>query len=150
MRAVVRQGERSVSVEHVPDPTLSQPDSAIVTVERTAICGSDLHLYHGGPLAIPVVRLGHEFIGTVTRVGGGRGPCCYPMPVALMRRLTFRVTIASVPSTWDRLMPLVTAGRLYPEEVFTHRMPLTAAPEAYRIFDSHAAGVLKVLLDPTA
>jgi alcohol dehydrogenase len=69
MRAVVLQGERSVSVDDVPDPTLSRPDSAIVTVERTAICGSDLHLYHGGPLAVPGVRLGHEFVGVVAEIG---------------------------------------------------------------------------------
>jgi alcohol dehydrogenase len=348
VRAVVLQGERSVSVEDVPDPTLSGPESAVVVVERTAICGSDLHLYHGGPVSVPGIRLGHEFVGTVAQIGsdvrrlhvgdrvlvsgvigcghcpdclardpglcrnnglavfgyslglhggqaeavdvpaadtfalpipegltteqavlltdilptgylgasradirpgstvvviglgpvgvlalqcaqlfgparilavdtvperlaraeklgaepvdasggntvaavqeltGGRGAesvieavgadqtavdavmCAapggtvsvvgvnfnlavpFPMPVALMRRLTFRVTIASIPSTWDTLIPLIAVGRLHPEEVFTHRMPLSAAPEAYQIFDRHADGVLKVLLDPTA
>jgi alcohol dehydrogenase len=348
VRAVVLHGERSVSVDDVPDPTLSRPDSAIVAVERTAICGSDLHLYHGGPLSVPGVRLGHEFVGTVLQIGSdvgrlhvgdrvlvsgvigcGRCPDClardpglcrnnglaifgvgpglhggqaeavevpaaetfalpipeglsteqavlltdilptgylgasradirpgstvvviglgpvgvlalqcaqlfgparilavdtvperlaraerlgaepvdasggatvsvvqqltggrgaqsvieavgadqtvadalmcaapggtvsvvgvnfnpafpYPLPVALMRRLTFRVTIASVPSTWDTLIPLIAAGRLHPEEVFTHRLPLSAAPAAYQIFDTHADGVLKVLLDPQA
>jgi len=346
MRAVVLQGERSVSVEKVPDPVLSRPDSAIVTVERTAICGSDLHLYHGSGAAGPGVRLGHEFVGTVAEVGpevrrlrvgdrvlvsgvigcgrcpdclardpgvcrngglavfgvgpdlpggqseavevpaadvfalpipdslsteqavlltdilptgylgarradiepgstvlviglgpvgilalqcaqllgparilavdmvperleraerlgaeavdatggvtvaavqeltGGRGAhsvieavgadqsvsdallCAapggtvsvvgvnlnlafpFPMAVALMRRLTFRVTLASIPSTWDALVPLLESGRLHPEEVFTHRMGLSEAADAYRIFDTHADGVLKVLLDP--
>ena len=47
MRAVVLQGDRSVSVENVPDSGLTSKDSAVVRVERTAICGSDLHLYHG-------------------------------------------------------------------------------------------------------
>src|SRR5687768_6496750 len=68
MRAVVLQGNRSVSVEDVPDATLSGPDSAVVTVERTAICGSDLHLYHGA-MGGPGVRLGHEFVGTIAEVG---------------------------------------------------------------------------------
>jgi hypothetical protein len=67
----------------------------------------------------------------------------------LMRRLTFRVTLASIPSTWESLLPLVSAGRLRPEDVFTHHMGLSEAAEAYRIFDGHEDGVLKVLLDPS-
>ena len=73
----------------------------------------------------------------------------FPMAVALMRGLTFRVTLASIPSTWDTLIPLIECGRLHPEDVFTHRLGLSEAPEAYRIFDQHEDGVLKVLLDPS-
>jgi threonine dehydrogenase-like Zn-dependent dehydrogenase len=39
-----------------------------VTVERTAICGSDLHLYHDAPTGTGI-RLGHEAIGTVAESG---------------------------------------------------------------------------------
>jgi threonine dehydrogenase-like Zn-dependent dehydrogenase len=39
-----------------------------VTVERTAICGSDLHLFHDAPTGIGI-QLGHEAIGTVAEVG---------------------------------------------------------------------------------
>ena len=45
-------------------------------------------------------------------------------------------------------MPLVASGRLHPEDVFTHRLGLSEAAEAYRIFEAHEDGVLKVLLDP--
>ena len=347
MRAVVLQGPRAVSVEEVPDAGLVGPDSAVVRVERTAICGSDLHLYHG-PGGTPGTRLGHEFVGTVEEAGpglrtlregdrvlvsgvigcghcpdclardpgvcrnnglavfgtsaalpggqaeavsvpgadvfclpipenlsvdqavlltdilptgflgarradirpgstvvvigagpvgvlaiqcaqlfgparvlavdmvadrldrvarlgaepvdasagdvvaqvqeltGGRGAesvieavgadqtvtdaimCAapggtvsvvgvnfnmafpFPMALALMRRLTFRVTLASIPSTWDSLVPLIASERLRPEVVFTHRMALSEAPEAYRMFDARSDGVLKVMLDPSA
>ena len=347
MRAVVLNGERDVSVEHVADAGVPGPDGLLLRVDRTAICGSDLHLYHG-PLTIPGVQLGHEFMGTVDAVGsavttvgpgdrvlvsgvigcgvcppcrigdvgvcanagtkvfgtslelhggqaeavavpaadasvvkipeditdeqavlltdilptgylgarraditpgdtvvilglgpvgvfalqcaqlhgparilavdvvphrlaraealgaepidarggdtvalvheatGGRGAdavieavgsdqtvldailCAapggtisvvgvnlnlafpFPMPVALMKRLTFRITLASIPTTWSTLFPLVISGRLQPEEVFTHRLGLSEAAEAYRIFDAREDGVLKVLLDPTA
>ena len=346
MRAVVLHGERQVAVDEVPDARLPGPDGAVVRVERTAICGSDLHLYHGLQGA-PGVRLGHEFVGVVEEVGsethrvrkgdrvlvsgvigcgrctpciardpvlcrnggvkvfgtsasldggqaeavavpavdafalpipdgisveqavlltdilptgylgaqradirpgstvavlglgpvgvfalqcaqlygpsrvfavdrvpdrlaraaalgaepvdatdvsaarqileltGGRGVdavieavgtdstikeaifCAapggtvsvigvnmnfefpFPLPLALMRRLTFRVTLASVPSTWDALVPLVAAGRLQPEDVFTHRLGLSEAVEGYRVFEAREDGVLKVLLDPT-
>jgi len=89
--------------------------------------------------------------GTVSVVGVNLNlGFAFPMPVALMKRLTFRVTLASIPTTWPALFPLVQSGRLRPEEVFTHRLGLSEAAEGYRIFDAHADGVLKVLLDPTA
>lgn len=68
MRATVLEGPRTVSVENVPDPVLPGPEGVIVTVERTAICGSDLHLYHDAPTGSGI-RLGHEAIGTVAEVG---------------------------------------------------------------------------------
>ena len=68
MRAVVLEGKREVSVRDVPDPVLSGPDGAIVKVERTAICGSDLHLYHA-QMGVAGIRLGHEFIGSVLEAG---------------------------------------------------------------------------------
>lgn len=346
MRAVVLEGERSVSVADVPDPVPPADDGAIIKVERTAICGSDLHLYHA-QTGTAGIRLGHEFIGSVVEagpatrtlktgdrvlvsgvVGCGRCVAClardpvvcrnappvafgttpdlaggqaeavavpgadafclpipesvsdeqavlltdilptaylgalradikpgstvaviglgpvglltvrcvqlfsparvfavdmvadrraraeamgaepldpndggtiaqifaatngrgvdsvveavgadasvsdaimcagpggtvsiigvnlnlafpFPMPIALFRRLTVRVTLASIPSTWDALIPLVANGTLHPEDVFTHHMGLSDAAEAYRIFDAHDDGVVKVLLDPT-
>jgi 2-desacetyl-2-hydroxyethyl bacteriochlorophyllide A dehydrogenase len=67
---VVIEGPGRVVVHEVPDPVLAGPDWAIVAVEATAVCGSDLHFYDGD---IPVgdgVPVGHEFIGTVVEVGG--------------------------------------------------------------------------------
>lgn len=346
MRAVVLRGERDVVVEDVPDAAVPGPDGLLLRVVRTAICGSDLHLYHG-PMTIPGVHLGHEFVGTVEDVGSavsrvskgdrvlvsgviGCGMCAacragdvgvclndgtkvfgtslelaggqaeavavpaadssvvkipegisdeqavlltdilptgylgalraditpgdtvvviglgpvgvfalqcallhgpsrilavdmvpdrlaraaelgaepidasdgntvakvyeatkgrgaqavieavgadqtindavlcaapggtisvvgvnlnfafpFPMPVALMKRLTFRVTLASIPTTWPALFPLVTSGRLHPEDVFTHRLGLSEAAEGYRTFEAREDGVLKVLLDPS-
>lgn len=68
MRATVLQGPRQVTVEDVPDPALPGPEGVIVAVERTAICGSDLHLYHDAPTGAGI-RLGHEVIGTVAESG---------------------------------------------------------------------------------
>ena len=68
MRATVLAGPRDVRIEEVPDPELPGPDGAVVTVERTAICGSDLHLFHDAPTGSGI-RLGHEAIGTVAEAG---------------------------------------------------------------------------------
>ena len=69
MRNVVITGPGAVEVRDAPDPVLPGPDGAVVAVEASAICGSDLHFYDG---ELPVgdgVAVGHEFLGTVLEVG---------------------------------------------------------------------------------
>lgn len=74
----------------------------------------------------------------------------FPMLLALMKDLTFKIGICPVPELWPDLVPLLQAGRIRPESVFTHRMPLSKGAEAYELFDSRRDGVMKVLLDPRA
>jgi threonine dehydrogenase-like Zn-dependent dehydrogenase len=70
MKAVCWMGKSKVEVLSVPDPALLNPHDAIVKVTRTAICGSDLHLFGG---FIPTMEsgdiVGHEFMGIVEEVG---------------------------------------------------------------------------------
>ena len=70
MKAVCWMGKHSIEVHQVPDPTIINPHDAIIKITRTAICGSDLHLYDG---YIPSMEsgdiLGHEFMGIVEEVG---------------------------------------------------------------------------------
>lgn len=70
MRAMTYRGPYRIRVEEKPDPRIEHPNDAVVRVERAAICGSDLHLYHG---MMPDTRVGHtfghEFIGVVEEVG---------------------------------------------------------------------------------
>jgi threonine dehydrogenase-like Zn-dependent dehydrogenase len=70
MRAMVYRGPYKVRVEDKGMPSIEHPNDAIVRVEMAAICGSDLHLYHG---MMPDTRVGmtfgHEFIGVVEEVG---------------------------------------------------------------------------------
>ncbi|MBB5060198.1 threonine dehydrogenase-like Zn-dependent dehydrogenase [Granulicella aggregans] len=47
MKAVCWMGKSSMETRTVPDPELINPHDAIIKVTRTAICGSDLHLYDG-------------------------------------------------------------------------------------------------------
>lgn len=69
MRAVTFQGPGEVRVQERPEPELLAPDDAIVRVEASGICGSDLHIYHGRVRIQPGFTLGHEFVGTVRAAG---------------------------------------------------------------------------------
>ena len=46
MKAVAWHGKQDVRVDNVPDPTIQEPNDAIVRITTTNICGSDLHLYN--------------------------------------------------------------------------------------------------------
>lgn len=69
MRAVVFDGVRKVRVTDVADPAIEGPGDAVVRVTRTAICGSDLHFFHGKAPIDPGDVLGHEAVGIVETVG---------------------------------------------------------------------------------
>ncbi|MGA2711816.1 MAG: zinc-dependent alcohol dehydrogenase [Bryobacteraceae bacterium] len=70
MKAICWYGKKDVRVENVPEPKLLTKRDAIVKTTLTAICGSDLHLYHGViPAMEPGDILGHEFMGEVVEVG---------------------------------------------------------------------------------
>jgi 2-desacetyl-2-hydroxyethyl bacteriochlorophyllide A dehydrogenase len=69
VRQVVIDGPGQVRLAEAPDAVPPGADGAVVAVEATAICGSDLHFYDGD---IPVgggFSVGHEFLGTVVEVG---------------------------------------------------------------------------------
>ncbi|MBP1242079.1 threonine dehydrogenase-like Zn-dependent dehydrogenase [Frigoribacterium sp. PvP120] len=70
MRAMTYRGPYKIRVEEKDVPRIEHPNDAIVRVTLAAICGSDLHLYHG---LMPDTRIGHtfghEFIGVVEEVG---------------------------------------------------------------------------------
>jgi 2-desacetyl-2-hydroxyethyl bacteriochlorophyllide A dehydrogenase len=73
MQAVTFQAPGEVRVEERPEPELLARDDAIVRVEATGVCGSDLHIYHGRIVIEPGFTLGHEFVGTVVAAGEGVG-----------------------------------------------------------------------------
>src|SRR4029450_10931637 len=69
MQAVTFQAPGDVRLEDRPEPELLERDDAIVRVEATGVCGSDLHIYHGRVSIEPGFTLGHEFVGTVLAAG---------------------------------------------------------------------------------
>jgi 2-desacetyl-2-hydroxyethyl bacteriochlorophyllide A dehydrogenase len=73
VKAVTFQAPGEVRVADVPEPALSAPDDAIVRVEATGVCGSDLHIYHGRVQIEPGFTIGHEYVGTVVATGDAVG-----------------------------------------------------------------------------
>jgi alcohol dehydrogenase len=72
MKALVYHGPGNKAWEDVADPKLIDDTDAIVRVEATTICGTDLHILKGDlPAMVDGRIIGHEAVGTVTEVGAG-------------------------------------------------------------------------------
>jgi alcohol dehydrogenase len=70
MRALVYHGPGRHAWEDVAEPTVRDPEDAIVRVDAVTICGTDLHILKGDvPETEPGRILGHEAVGTVEAVG---------------------------------------------------------------------------------
>ena len=73
MKALVKQyPEPGLWLEDVPKPVITEND-VLIKIKKTAICGTDLHIYNWDSWAqktIPVpMEIGHEFVGEIVEVG---------------------------------------------------------------------------------
>ncbi|MCU1352231.1 MAG: alcohol dehydrogenase [Acidimicrobiales bacterium] len=72
MHALVYHGPGQKAWEKVPKPIIVDDTDAVVRVEATTICGTDLHIMKGDVPEVTDGRiLGHEAVGTVESVGAG-------------------------------------------------------------------------------
>jgi alcohol dehydrogenase len=72
MKALVYHGPGIKAWEDAPTPTIIDDTDAIVRVDATTICGTDLHILKGDVPTVTDGRiLGHEAVGTVDAVGTG-------------------------------------------------------------------------------
>ena len=70
MKALVYHGAKDVRIDDKPKPEIKDKEDIILRVTSTALCGSDLHLYHGTVQGMePGQTLGHEFMGIVEDTG---------------------------------------------------------------------------------
>ena len=72
MKAITFHGVGDVRAEHVADPKVVDATDVVLRVTTSAVCGSDLHQYHGrgGGLVQTGAIMGHEFMGVVEEAGG--------------------------------------------------------------------------------
>jgi 2-desacetyl-2-hydroxyethyl bacteriochlorophyllide A dehydrogenase len=70
VKALTFGGEKVVHLASVPEPTVEAPGDVLVQVLLSAVCGSDLHVYHAREKGLdPGTVMGHEMVGEVLEVG---------------------------------------------------------------------------------
>jgi 2-desacetyl-2-hydroxyethyl bacteriochlorophyllide A dehydrogenase len=95
--------------------------------------------------ALTAVRAG----GTVSVVGvHDLNPYPFPALASLLRSLTLRMTTAPIQSAWPTLIPLLQAGRLNVDGIFTSYLPLDDAAAGYARVAARTGDDVKVLLTP--
>ena len=70
MRGVVFNGNPyEMSVQDVARPTIINQTDVVVRITTSALCGSDLHMYHGVQGGSPPWVMGHEAMGYISEIG---------------------------------------------------------------------------------
>jgi len=70
MKALIYHGPGEKAWESKADPTIIDPSDAIVRIDSSTICGTDLHILKGDvPAVTPGTVMGHEAVGTVVETG---------------------------------------------------------------------------------
>jgi len=75
MRALVKaEAAPGIVMREVPVPSAG-PGEVLVELEKTAICGTDLHIYQWDEWSQRTIKpplvIGHEFVGRITEIGAG-------------------------------------------------------------------------------
>jgi alcohol dehydrogenase len=72
MKALAYHGPAEKEWESKEDPGIEQPTDAVVRIDTTTICGTDLHILKGDVPTVTGGRtLGHEAVGTIVETGTG-------------------------------------------------------------------------------
>ena len=128
---------------------LHPDDAGAVIKEATKGIGVDavIEAVGAGPTvnqAIKLVRLG----GRISVLGVLQADTPIPMHLAQQKSVMVHAGIAGVAATWSELVPLVQAGRIKGQGLFTHRFSLSEGAEAFRLFDAREDQVVKILMKP--
>ena len=74
IKAIVKTtaAPRGLELQNVPYPTI-KPHEVLVKIKKTAICGTDIHIYNWDSWAQKTIKtpqiIGHEFVGEVVEAG---------------------------------------------------------------------------------
>jgi L-iditol 2-dehydrogenase len=71
MKALYKYGPGAEEIElrDMPVPAVRREDDVLIKVSRVALCGMDVHIYHGNFACVPPFIMGHEFVGRVEKAG---------------------------------------------------------------------------------
>ena len=75
MNAIVKPtAGPGLELRQVPVPTPG-PGEVLIKIRKTAICGTDVHIYNWDPWAVqhikPPMTIGHEYVGEIAELGDG-------------------------------------------------------------------------------
>ena len=75
MKALVKkEPAKGIWMIEVPLPEVG-PNEVLIKLEKTAICGTDLHIYKWDEWSQRVIKpglvIGHEFVGRIVEIGAG-------------------------------------------------------------------------------
>lgn len=68
MKALVYAGKHKLALRSIPKPSI-KTDEVLLRIRSVGICGTDLHIYHGGTNVKAGTVIGHEFSGEIAAVG---------------------------------------------------------------------------------
>lgn len=86
----------------------------------------------GGAISVPAVYLEESI--------------ALPYGELWLKGISLHGGVANIVTYMDEVLALISAGRLDPSRFISHRMPMSQAAEAYRLF--HAREATKIVLDP--
>ncbi len=118
--------------------------------ETTGGLGTDVAIEAVGTDA--TIKLAMSAVRRAGRVGvigvNQNTKYAFNMPLAQVKELEFTIGLCSVQYELPALLRLTEAGRIRPEDVVSHRLPLSEGESAYRIFAGREDGVSKIVLEP--
>src|SRR6478752_3468085 len=123
----------------------------LVPERRAAAAALGAEPVDGDPRVVVREMTGGRGAGVVLEAVGVNQSANFAMHMALAQfnELEFAIGLCSVQRELPALLALTQSGRLQPEVVVTHHLPLSDGAEAYALFHSRAGGVGKVVLDPS-
>jgi threonine dehydrogenase-like Zn-dependent dehydrogenase len=138
---------------------MTEDRGADATIEAVGCeaAGSPVHralgvygkLEAGSPQALNFAIHATRKGGTISLIGAYGPPVLGADIGTFMNKCqTIRTGQASVKRYMPHLLEHVRAGRIKPQRVFTHRLPLDRAPEGYHTFAQKRDGCIKVALFP--
>jgi threonine dehydrogenase-like Zn-dependent dehydrogenase len=171
LRAVCWYGPEDVRVSRVPEPRIINDRDAIVRVRGRGpdacidAVGLEAHgttidaRYESAKVAMSMAtdrtHVLRQVIQACRKGGTVSIPGVYigaldsvPLGAAFAKGLTLRMGQTHVHRYMRPLLSRIELGEIDPAAVITHRIPLDAAPDAYRKFRDKRDGCVKVVLRP--
>ena len=131
--------------------TAYSPETAFEAIveETDGLMVSSIVDAAGNDASIEMSAMLAAYHGTISCVGISHTPHVkYPQIMSIVKSLTFRSALSYVSETWPDLVPMLQQGRIQPEKVLSHTLPLAEGERAYELFMNKLDDATKIVLNP--